>query len=215
MSGEFESLVLRGTRAGQPAAGIPGRLYYVTDEKIIERDNGASWEFWGGTGISAEMFLSSAGGWASATNGCAANTKVEFGTNKVNVYTLDFDSSADEFAEWSIWMPDDWSGGTLTAKFLWTASSGSGDVIWGIQGRSFANDEAIDQAWGSAQTVTDTLLATGDIHITSATAAITLAGTPAGGEFVQFRVYRDADAGGDTLGADARLLGVKLTYTRT
>lgn len=31
------------TRANQPAAGTAGRLYYVTDEDVIERDNGTSW----------------------------------------------------------------------------------------------------------------------------------------------------------------------------
>lgn len=44
MAGEFENLIMRDTRANQPAAGIPGRLYYVTDENVMERDNGSSWE---------------------------------------------------------------------------------------------------------------------------------------------------------------------------
>jgi hypothetical protein len=164
---------------------------------------------------SAELFLTAAGGWPSTTNGCAANTKNEYGTNDVDVYSLDFDASADEYAQWSVWMPDDWDGGTITAKFMWTAASSTGDVVWGLQGRAYANDDAIDAAWGTAQTVTDTLLATGDVHITSATSALTLAGTPAGGQFVQFRVYRDADAGGDTLAADAKLLGIKVYYTKS
>lgn len=32
------------TRANQPAAGTAGRLYYVTDEDVIERDDGAAWQ---------------------------------------------------------------------------------------------------------------------------------------------------------------------------
>lgn len=40
----FEDLILRDTRANQPAAGIAGRLYFVTDEEKIERDNGAAWQ---------------------------------------------------------------------------------------------------------------------------------------------------------------------------
>lgn len=111
-------------------------------------------------------------------------------------------------------MPDAWNGGTLTAEFAWSAASSTGDVIWGLQGRAFANDDAIDQAWGTAQEVTDTLLATGDMHYTSATSAITLSGGAAAGEFVQFRAYRKASDGSDTLGADAQLLGIKLTYTK-
>jgi hypothetical protein len=40
----FEDLILRDTRSNQPAAGVPGRLYYVTDENVTERDNGSAWE---------------------------------------------------------------------------------------------------------------------------------------------------------------------------
>lgn len=162
-----------------------------------------------------EIFLSAAGMWPSTTSGCATNTKNEYGTNDVDMYSLDFDASTDEYAQATVWMPDDWNAGTVTAKFMWTAASSSGDVVWGLQGISYANDDAIDSAWGTAQTATDTLTATGDICITSATSAITLAGTPAAGEPVQLRVYRDADAGGDTLAADAMLLGVKIYYTRS
>lgn len=44
MSTNFEDLIIRDTRANQPAAGIPGRVYYVTDEGVTERDNGATWQ---------------------------------------------------------------------------------------------------------------------------------------------------------------------------
>ncbi len=42
----FEDLILRGTRSSQPVASIPGRLYYVTDEQVTERDNGSVWQGW-------------------------------------------------------------------------------------------------------------------------------------------------------------------------
>jgi len=44
MGTNLEDLIMRDTRANQPAAGIAGRLYFVTDEDVMERDNGASWE---------------------------------------------------------------------------------------------------------------------------------------------------------------------------
>lgn len=43
-SSAWEDLILRDTRANQPAAGINGRLYFVTDELVWERDNGSSWD---------------------------------------------------------------------------------------------------------------------------------------------------------------------------
>ena len=39
-----------------------------------------------------------------------------------------------------------------------------------------------------------------------------LDGTPALNRPIQFQVYRDADAGGDTLATDARLLGVEILF---
>ena len=49
---KLEEVILRGTRAGQPAANsVPvGTLYYVTDETIIERSTGAAWESYSATG---------------------------------------------------------------------------------------------------------------------------------------------------------------------
>ena len=109
-------------------------------------------------------------------------------------------------------MPSNYNNGTITARFYWTASSGSGDVIWAIHGRAFANDDALDTAAGTAQTVTDTLIASNDMHISSATSACTIGGTPVANTPIQFTVYRDANAGGDTLAVDARLLGVEISF---
>jgi hypothetical protein len=207
------------TEAQRDAISSPatGLLVYNTDTDTFDYYDGADWITLGAAASStAEILLTAAGGWPSTTSGCAANAKTEYGTNDADLYTLDFDADANEYAQWTIpAMPSDWDAGTLTATFIWTAASGTGDVIWALQGRAYANDDAIDAAWGTAQTATDTLIATGDIHVTSATSAITLAGSPAAGQLVQLRVYRDADAGGDTLAADARLLGVKLVYTRS
>ena len=44
MSGNLEDLISRNTRANQPAFGQAGRLYYVTDENVLERDSGSAWE---------------------------------------------------------------------------------------------------------------------------------------------------------------------------
>jgi hypothetical protein len=112
-------------------------------------------------------------------------------------------------------MPSDYDGGTVTGVFYWTAAGGGAaeTVEWNLQGRAYGNDEALDQAWGTAQAVSDTWIADGDVHISSATSAVTLAGTPAAGELAQFRVHRDVSD--DDLSCDARLLAVRLTFTRS
>lgn len=146
------------------------------------------------------------------TTGCGIDSR-ETTTNRQNFDELLFDAGTDEFAQALVMMPNNYNAGTITARFYWTASTGSGAVVWGIQGRAYADDDALDSATGTAQTVTDTLLAVDDMHITSATSAVTLAGTPAANRPAQFQIYRDADAGGDTLANDARLLGVEIIYT--
>lgn len=146
------------------------------------------------------------------TTGCGINS-LEASTNKVNYDVLEFDPSTAEYAQVAIVMPSNWNAGTVTAKFHWTAASGSGSVVWGLSGRAYADNNALDQATGTAQTVTDTLLTAAYEHITSATSAITLAGSPAAGQMVIFQLYRDATNGSDTLATDAQFLGVEINYT--
>lgn len=191
-------------------------IFFKSDGMYVLEDDGTEHgPISPGGSLAGEIFFGAASMWPSTTSGAEAPAKTEYGTNDVDLYEIAFDQTAEEYAQFNVWMPDGWDAGTITAKFVWTAAAGSGDIVWALQGRAYADDDAIDQAWGTPQTVTDTLLATGDIHYSPETSAITLAGTPAAGELVQFRVYRDADAGGDTLSGDASLVGVKIYFTKS
>lgn len=156
------------------------------------------------------VVLMASGGYPKTTGGCAAPQKNESSTNKRNYYTLDFDTGTDEKAEWLFVLPDNYDGGTITAIPYWTAASGSGTVCFAISGIAYANDAAIDTATGTAQTSTDTLITAGDVHIGPATSAITLAGSPAGGQLVAIQCMRDVSE--DTLGVDAKLIAIKIEY---
>jgi hypothetical protein len=166
---------------------------------------------------SGQIFLNAAGMWPSQTSGCAYAAQLELGTNKESLYYLAFDPATTEYAQATVIMPSDWDAGTVTGTFYWThpATTTDFDVRWLCQGNSYGNDDALDLAWSGAQAVVDTGGTTSDIYITSATSAITIAGTPAANELVQFRVYRDAANLTDTLAVDAYLLGVLITFTRT
>ena len=111
-------------------------------------------------------------------------------------------------------MPANYAGGTVTARFVWTANSTStNSVLWGCDARAFGNDVTIDQAFGTPQEITDANTATAyQVHISDPTPAITIAGTPAAGQMVQFRVYRNSASGSDTLAATANLLQVIISY---
>jgi hypothetical protein len=166
----------------------------------------------GGGGGSSNIWIPASEWIPRTTNGCGINS-LESTTNRVNYDVLEFDPAVVEYAQAMVTLPNNWNAGTVTAKFHWTAASGSGDVVWQLSGRAYANDDAIDQATGTAQSATDTLTAANDLDISPATSAITLAGTAANGNPVVFELSRNATAGGDTLAVDARLIGVEISYT--
>lgn len=157
-------------------------------------------------------YVPAAAMWPSTTAGCASLTQVESSTNDVNIKVLDFDGAGTdkESAEFGIQSPTYWDGSTITAQFVWYATAGSGTVNWEIQGLALSDDDALDTAYGTLQEVTDTLLATGDVHITAETSAITIAGSPVAGDWLQFRVNRDP--ANDTNTSDARLMGVRIRF---
>lgn len=168
-----------------------------------------------GAASAGQLFLTAAGGWPSTTNGCATPVQVEYGTNDVDLWLADFDQTSDEFMQWTVAMPSDWDAGTVTAVFYWACDNAStNSAVWGLQGRSYGDSDAIDQAFGAAQTVTDANNAQNDVNISAATGSITITGAGAS-EMVQFRAYRDADNGSDNLPDDARLIGVMVTFTRS
>lgn len=147
----------------------------------------------------------------NTTNGPAIGS-TETTTNDVMLSTLDFDAATDERAQFTMLMPKSWNESTITARFRWTATT-TGDVVWGVQAVAISNDDALDAAFGTAVTVTDSVTAANDFMISSETGAVTIAGTPAEGDLVAIRFYRDANNVADTLAADAKLIGVDLFLT--
>lgn len=149
------------------------------------------------------------------TAGAEPGTR-EAGTNDIDLDVLAFDAGAtEERAQFCLVMPENWNRSALKAKFYWSNAAGASandTVEWGIKAGALSNDDAIDAALGTAVTVSDTLIAAGDLHITSATGALTVAGTPALGDLVQFEIFRNTD-GTDDMAEDAWLIGVLLQIT--
>lgn len=165
-----------------------------------------------GTDPKRTYYIPASAMYPSTTNPCASLTQVESATNDVNIKVLDFDGAGTtkESAEFGIQSPTYWDGSTVTAQFVWYATAGSGTVNWECQGVAFSDDDALDTAYGTLQEVTDTLLATGDVHISAETSAITIAGSPVAGDWINFRVNRDP--ANDTNTSDARLMGVRIRF---
>ena len=159
------------------------------------------------------LILTAAGGWPSTTSGCGAPAKTEYATNKQNLYRMSFVAGSASYAEWTVAMPANWDGSTVTAVFYWMQPGTTNqNIVWGIAGRSYGDGELVDQAWGSSVTVTDDSSATANqVRISDATGACTIGGTPASGELVQLRIFRYG-TGSDTLTQTAQLIAVKIQY---
>jgi hypothetical protein len=152
--------------------------------------------------------------WPRVTSGCSVLTQYEIATSLLNLQGLEFSSSVQQFAQMDVPLPRKYNNGTVTVVIHWKPlASGTGDVRWGIQMASYRNDDALTAAFGTEVAVTDTFIATDDLHITSASAAITPSGTVADGNLMALQVNRDPTNGSDTLTVNAILIAVIVRIT--
>lgn len=172
---------------------------YITSRNLMKAS--LTFEQW----IFAKDFIS------RTTNGAAIADR-ELATNDIMIKTAAFDTTTSEgIGFW--WHPKHtWDASTVTFAVAWTnASGGAAETIdFDLAGRSYADDDAIDQALGTAQNVTDTWTAQNDYQISAFSSAITLAGTPADGQANYFQLSRDTAA--DNLTGDAEIIAVILRY---
>lgn len=146
------------------------------------------------------------------TNG-AARYYAEDATNDLIEDSLSFDPATQQFATVDFVLPKKWGRGTITIQPYWrTTGAGSAETVqWGFSAVAVSNDDAADAVPGTAQTSDDTWIADTDLHVGPATAAITIAGTPAAGDLIRLKVSRNVAS--DNLASAARLQGVLLTFT--
>jgi len=163
-------------------------------------------DFW----ISANQFT------PRTTNGAASNT-AETTSNKNMIRTLDFDAATQEFAQYDWTPPKSWNLGTIQFTTYWShaATTVNFGVAWAVDAVARSNADAIDVAFGTAVVMVDTGGTTDTMYVGPQSSAVTIAGTPALGDTVMIRVHRDPANGSDNMAIDARLHGLKITYTAT
>ena len=152
----------------------------------------------------------------TTTNGCAPLAQTELVAGQPEVFSLDFDGTNQEFALFDFPMPKRWNLGTVTARFTYTVNAAVGTTVkWNLQAVAVSDNDAIATAYGTLQSVTDTFLGTANKEaVTAMTPAITIAGSPAVGDRIYWRVARDP-ANDTTDGIDAKLQGVEIFYAST
>lgn len=141
------------------------------------------------------------------------------GTN-FPVPVLKYDAAADWSAYWDF-EAYNYASGNLTLDIMWYADTAtSGDVIWGAQIAAITpNTDSQDietKAFATATTVTDTHLGTTGqrLHLAPSLTISNLDSLTAGDD-VTLRIYRDADAAGDTMAGFAFLRRAELSYLST
>lgn len=151
---------------------------------------------------------------AAETNGAA--WYVEEKSNGAMVRGWLFDDSIEQ----SVWLQiggmfKSWNEGAIQVAFEYeNVTATSGNVVWAAAGFAVGDDDTINGTEGTAQTVTDAVKGTtGDKATSAYTSDITLAGTPAEGDGIWLRLYRDATDLSDTASGDAKLIAVKIKIT--
>lgn len=160
------------------------------------------------------IYIPAAAMTSRTTNGPSSGS-VETTTNKNMIVSLDFDTTTQEFAQFSFRAPKSWNESTVTASFIWShaATTTNFGVVWALEGVALSDTDAGDAAFGTAQQIADTGGTTNTRYITSATSAITIAGTPAAEDWLLFQVKRVPADASDNMSVDARLEGITIYFT--
>lgn len=122
--------------------------------------------------------------------------------------------------DFNIALPDDWDRGTIKAKLVWrlsamnSASPGQ-NVKFALAAAAYGDTEDYSSVLGTPVVVTDSVHGTSEMHITPATPALTVGGTPAAGKMIHFKVTRTFESIGDSCAADVNLLGILFQFRRS
>ena len=210
---QYDLVIYDGAGTWHAYAPVEGIVVNVAG--TLKRWDGAAYTTVGGGGSTQgkqAIYITAGAMQPSVSGGCAALAAIASAANQPDIVTLDFDPSTQEYAQFGVVLPEKWNGGTITFRPHWSHAATTTDfgVVWDLQAVAVPNDGAIAVAFGTAQLSTDTGGTTNDLYDGPESSAITVAGTPAGGNMAFFRLSRVTGNGGDTLAIDARLHGITL-----
>lgn len=153
----------------------------------------------------------------TGASGSPTGPVVEVSAGLNYIFTLDFDGAgtSKEYAYFQLAMPKSWNLGTVTYQVYWTSTATDTDgVVWGLQAVSVADNETLSATFGTAVEITDNAQSNStELLVSAESSALTVGGTPAAGELVLFRFYRDPANASDGHAEDARLVGIRLFFT--
>lgn len=154
----------------------------------------------------------------TVSSGCTSVTTYQTTTTFVNYDIIGLSSSTTQYFTFNGSLPSSWDGSTVTYQVVWISTAGgavNSSTTFCLQGLSLADSELVDQAYGTAVCVSDTFQSTGSFHLTPMSAALTIGGTPAAGDSILWRGYRNVDAADDHMAQPAGIARIRLFYTKS
>lgn len=202
------------TLDGNASETINGATTYTVKAgaRVSIRSNGANWFTCTDTPVGLhDVWIPASAMRPLASAPCGWHESI--GTTRT-IAAMPFDQTTIEYAGFSILMPRSWNEGTLTVRPVWlNTAGGAGNVVWAAYAAAMSDGDTHEWTAGMLQSVTDAAQAAHAIAIASATAALTVSGSPAAGDLVEFLILRNASDGADTYGSDAYLAGVLLSFS--
>lgn len=203
-----------GSTAQRPA-GTNGMIRYNSDNNVFEGFQNGSWVNLTSVGLQT-IWIPAAAMKPQRTNGCTNLISLDLGATYPNLNYLSFDPNTQQYAQFSIAMPQSWNQGTITYQVYWsnpTTTTNFG-VVWSLAATSIGNNQAIASAFGTAVNITSTGSATAnELYMSGVSSAVTVAGTLANNELIYFQFSRVATNASDTLAVASYLIGIDIYYT--
>jgi hypothetical protein len=163
-----------------------------------------------GVNATREIILTASGALHSTTNGAPANVLIESATYKQNFNVVPFAYNTKKYIEWTIYLPINYSGESITGTVMWIPSATEDSTtIYGLDVADFTSGDPIDSPWNNHENeAADTRTAN---YIWEETSTIDEFATFAG-HWVQVRFYYDGTAGEGVYSGTFNFVSLKLTY---
>ena len=196
-------MVVGGATGGNQGGGTINAIAYFDDGVIVLK------------GGRKHIYIPASDFIPTSANGAACGTFTVGSNPNSNIFqTCDFDTSADEYAQFAIQMPKSWDEGAMIAQIIWSHPSTAtnfGISMW-VEAVAYSNSDPANTNFGTAREMQDTGGTTSDIFHTPEVSSLLPAGSISQEDLVLFQIFRDVSDAGDTLAVDARIHGIKLFY---
>lgn len=189
-----------------------GMVLWVADEDALYSWDGSSWAL-AGLARKQSLWLPPQLWRPQLTNGSGGATNTSSGGD-VDLIRFSFGAGSATYSQYMWKPPAEWDLGTLSFRALCSFNANDKATVWGLQAVALSHDDDPSAAsYGTAQEVTVSGgSAANDVLISAESAALTVGGSPASGDLISLRVYRDPGHASDDFGGTALCLGVEVYY---